>query len=141
MHSILVADYMDPQPLTILQHSNIIDAVELLLKHQMTGAPVVDENKQLVGFLSEQDCIKEMLNDAFYCEEPANVAKLMKTEVITTTPQTSIVEIAQLVIVNVPKNYPVIENGKLVGLIKRRDILKALLENNEDCYLRVSSGK
>ena len=136
MHSIIVADYMDPNPATIRADSNIIDAVETLLKHNMTGAPVIDKHNELIGFLSEQDCIKEMLNDAFYCEEPASVERLMKTQLITTTPETGIVEIAQQVIVNVPKNYPVVSEGKLVGLIKRKDILKALLENNEDCYLR-----
>ena len=92
MHSIIVADYMDSNPVTIRSNSNVIDAVETLLKHNMTGAPVIDEHKELVGFLSEQDCIKEMLNDAFYCEEPASVERLMKKTLMTTTPETGIVD-------------------------------------------------
>ncbi|GAB1257188.1 CBS domain-containing protein [Aurantivibrio plasticivorans] len=135
--SILVTDYMDNDPHAIPVSANVRDAVESLLKSKVHGAPVVDEQHKLVGFVSEQDCIKELLNYAFYCEEPSPVTKVMRTEVITTTPETSIVELAENMTAQRPKNYPVVDNfGKLIGLINRSHILKALLENDEDCYLR-----
>jgi len=136
MHSILVADYMDHDPHAVTADSNVKDAVEILLKFGVIGVPVIDATSTVVGYLSEQDCIKEMLNDAFYCEEPSAVAKVMQREVLTVGPETSIVEIAQKILTNKPKNYPVVDNGKLVGLISRSHVLKALLENDEDCYLR-----
>ena len=69
MHSILVKDYMDQAPHVVSNDATILDAVSLLMDAKISGVPVVDKNKNLVGFVSEQDCIKEMLNNTFYCEE------------------------------------------------------------------------
>ncbi len=136
MHSIVVKDYMRHDAHAVPQSASTRDVVATLIKHGITGAPVVDENKRVVGFVSEQDCIKEMLNDAFFCEEPPPVTKVMRTDVVTVSPNASVVEIAQTMMDNKPKNYPVVQqDGTLVGLISRRDILRALLENEEDCHL------
>lgn len=134
MHSILVTDYMDHDPHAIHAATSIKEAVAMMLKEGVIGAPVIDENKQLIGYLSEQDCVKDMLNDAFYSEEPGPVSSVMQTDVVSVTPETSIVEIAQTIMTNRPKNYPVVTNGKLVGLISRSDVLRALLEHEEDGY-------
>ncbi|MAN52984.1 MULTISPECIES: CBS domain-containing protein [Marinimicrobium] len=136
MHSILVKDYMQPAAHAISVTANTAEVVERLLKSGLTGVPVIDEREAVVGFVSEQDCIKEMLNDAFFCEEPASVRKLMSETVLTVTPNTSIVELAQTMMREKPKNYPVVSDGKLVGIITRRHVLQALIDNDEDCYLR-----
>ncbi len=136
MHSILVKDYMDHNAHAIMSDTNVKDAVESMLNDGVIGLPVIDTAERVVGYVSEQDCIKEMLNDAFYCEEPAEVTQVMKTDVISVSPDTSIVEIAQSMLERRPKNYPVISDGKLVGIISRSHILRALLENDQDCYLR-----
>ncbi len=135
MHSILVKDYMDHNPHAIPVTTNIRDVVKSLLQARVIGAPVIDENEKVVGFVSEQDCISEILNNAFYCEEPAPVTAVMHTDVLTVTPETSIVEVAQTMTQNKPKNFPVVDNGKLVGLINRSLILKSLIEYDEDCYI------
>lgn len=135
MHSILVSEYMDNNPHAISHKSSIRNAVLFLLKEKISGAPVVDDDKKLVGFISEQDCISEILNDAMYCEDSPPVTKLMTTEVITANPETSIVELAEKMATSAARNYPVVKNGVLVGLINRSLIMKAILETNEDCYL------
>jgi predicted transcriptional regulator len=135
MHSILVSEYMDNDPHAINHSSSIRSAVLFLLREKISGAPVVDENKKLVGFISEQDCITEILNDAMYCEDSPPVTKLMTRDVITATPDTSIVELAEKMASSAARNYPVVQNGVLVGLINRSLIMKAILETNEDCYL------
>lgn len=135
--SILVRDYMDHNPHAIPQHFNAREAVESLLQSGVHGAPVIDSQHRLVGFISEQDCIKDLLNDTFYCGEPSPLEKLMRREVITVKPETSIVELAEQMSEKRPKNYPVIDDSKkLVGLINRRHILRALLENARDCYIK-----
>lgn len=126
---------MDSNPHAVEKEATVRDVVSLLMKEHILGAPVVDATKNLIGFVSEQDCIQAMLNDTFYCEESPEVTTVMSTEVKTVTPNTSIVEIAERMAKSPPKNYPVIEDGKLVGVISRRLILKALLENDEDCYI------
>lgn len=137
MHSILVRDYMQRNTHAISVNSNTAEVVDRLLKSGMTGVPVIDDNEYVVGFVSEQDCIKEMLNGAFFCDEPPSVTTVMTAEVLTVTPSTSIVEMAQTMLHQKPKNYPVVSDGKLVGIITRRHILQALIDNDEDCYLRV----
>ncbi len=137
MHSILVKDYMDHNPHAIHCDAPIRDVVAALAKAKILGAPVVDDNKNVVGFVSEQDCIKAMLNDAFFCEDSQSVSTVMKRQVLTVAPETSILEIAETMAERPPKNYPVVQGGRLVGLISRSLILNALLENSEDCYLHV----
>ena len=88
-----------------------------------------------MGFISEQDCIKEILNEAFFCESSPAISTLMSREVITLDANTSIVDIAQAMAKSKPKNYPVVSNGKLVGLINRSDVLQALIESNTACHV------
>lgn len=134
MLSILVKDYMQANVQAIKADASVREAVEHLLHCNLSGAPVVDENLRLVGFVSEQDCMKDMLNSAFYREDTASVTSIMRTDVLSVTPTTSILEIAETMLGNKPKNYPVIEHGKLVGLITRRQILQALTANNGNYF-------
>ncbi len=133
MHSILVKDYMDHNPHTLSDRCTVHDAVESLLKQGFIGCPVIDDNKKLVGFISEQDCLKEVLNEVFFCENSPPVTSLMSREVLTLSVDDSIVEVAQTMAAGKPKNYPVVTDGELVGLINRSHILKALVESRSDC--------
>lgn len=135
MHSILINDYMDNNPHAVKNTATVRDVVKFLLKEELSGAPVVDENNHLVGFVSEQDCLTEVLNDAFYCEDSPNVTSVMTSNVTSTSPDTSILELAQQMAKTAPRNYPVVKDGVLVGLISRNDILNAVIENGDDCYL------
>lgn len=130
MSSILVRDYMQSSLQAISANASVREVVDNLLKWNISGAPVVNEYLQVIGFVSEQDCIKEMLNSAFYAENSAPVTSIMRRDVLTVTPDTSILEVAETMLGHKPKNYPVIDHGKLVGLINRRHILQALRENN-----------
>ena len=130
MESILVSEYMDRNPHAIHFQASVTEAVNSLLAEKITGAPVVDDDNRLVGFVSEQDCIKELLNDTFYAADSPSVSAVMSSQVKTVSPTTSVFEIAEAMAKQPPKNYPVVENGKLIGLLSRRLILKALVETN-----------
>lgn len=134
MPSILVKDYMQHNAHAISSKANVEQVVAHLLNSNITGAPVVDENDEVVGFVSEQDCIKEMLNNAFFCDGPPPVTSIMHKDVLSVTPNTSILEIAETMLQNKPKNYPVVADGKLVGIINRRHILRALMQNDDSRY-------
>jgi len=135
MTSILVKDHMQHNAYAVNDHANVEQVVAHLLNHNITGAPVIDEQRQVVGFVSEQDCIKEMLNSTFFGEDSSSVQNIMHQEVLTVTPDTSILEIAETMLKHKPKNYPVVVDGKLVGLINRRLILQALMQNCSERYL------
>lgn len=136
MQSILVKDYMDRHTSAIYVDSNICDAVDSMLRNRVIGAPVIDRNHQLVGYVSEQDCMKEMLNNTFFADESPNITKVMSTVVLSVGPETSILEIAEKMLERLPKNYPVISEGRLIGVINRSHVLRALLENDKGRYLR-----
>lgn len=135
MQSILVKDFMDSNPRAIHQNTPIRRAVEAMVAAKVIGAPVVDDGNHVVGFVSEQDCIKGMLNDSFYCEESPPVTAVMNHKVLTVSPDMSIIEVAEKMANSPPKNYPVVQNGRLVGVISRSRVLAALLQTSEDCYL------
>jgi CBS domain-containing protein len=125
---------MNHQPTVILSTANIRDAVILMLEKKIIGVSVVDEDHNLAGYLSEQDCVAQMLNVVFHSEEPGPVHEVMAKDVMTVTPDTTVVELAETIITARPKNYPVIDDGKLVGLISRTEVLQALIDNSNTSY-------
>lgn len=134
MTSILVKDYMQHNAHAISVKANVEQVVAHLISHAVTGAPVIDEDHLVVGFVSEQDCIKEMLNSAFFCSGPPPVTSIMRSDVLTVNPENTILEVAETMLKNKPKIYPVVSHGKLIGIITRRLILHALMHNDESRY-------
>jgi predicted transcriptional regulator len=97
------------------------------LKTKQIGGPVIDDNGKLIGFLSESDVLAKMLETIYYNEHIADVADLMRIEVLTKKPYDSIIELGQLMLKNKPKVYPVIDDdGNLLGTICRNDVLHAI---------------
>jgi CBS domain-containing protein len=136
MLSILVKDHMQNNAQAVSVTANVKEVIEHLFKTNMTGVPVIDETEQVVGFVSEQDCIKEMLNSAFFHQEPPSVTQIMHSPVLTVSPDVSVLEVAETMMHNKPKNYPVVSGGKLVGIINRKHILQALVKSDASYYER-----
>ena len=132
--SVSVSDYMSRKVISFDLRDDVGDIVAVLLEHKITGAPVLDENKQVIGFISEQDCIKEMLNTAFYCDLTANAKDVMKTPVISVSPDMPISELAQQFDTAKPKVYPVVDEGRLVGMISRSNVLQGLYDISVRCH-------
>lgn len=131
--SAVVQDYMSRKVISFDVKDDVADIAATLIEHRILGAPVVDGNK-VVGFVSEQDCIKEMLNTAFHCELTATASDIMHPDVLTVFPQMDISDLAQQLTQNKPKMYPVVNEGKLVGVITRSDILRALVDLSARCH-------
>lgn len=127
MDFLKVADHMDRHPVTFDLAMTLEAAVDRLVKSGKIGGPVVNAQQQVIGFLSEQDCLAKMLIDSYHDQMSANVSDVMRSEVITVSAETSIIELAQLMLKPKPKLYPVVdENQRLVGVISRSDVLKAI---------------
>ena len=119
---------MARQLVTVHPDTDAYEAITLLLKHQISGMPVVDEAGKLVGILSERDCLRTLV-DAEYHDWPTKLVKdLMSTDPVTVNPDTGIVKVAELFLNNKFRRLPVIDNGLLVGQISRRDVLRAIQE-------------
>ena len=113
---------------TFLTTTNVVDAMDLLLKHGISGAPVVDDEGSLVGIVSEVDLIQVVVQDSYYNEPVGIVADFMRTNVETVTSDTDIFTLAEKFIREHRRRYPVVDRGVLVGQISRRDVLRAASE-------------
>ncbi|WNK19183.1 CBS domain-containing protein [Halomonas piscis] len=98
-----------------------------LTLHRLPGAPVVDEADRLVGFISEQDVLGQILDSVYHDDEAPPVSELMRSDVLSVSPDKSIIDLAQEMLGAKPKIYPVVEQDRLVGMVTRRDVLMALL--------------
>ncbi|KJS06173.1 MAG: hypothetical protein VR73_10415 [Gammaproteobacteria bacterium BRH_c0] len=121
-----VKEVMHTNPLSVHCGEALVDVVEKMAANGVMGMPVVDEQQRVVGFVSEQDCIQSMLATSYFCEGNPVVDDVMSRVPLTVKPDDSVVDLARRMGRDKPKVYPVVDNGKLVGLITRSDVLKAL---------------
>jgi CBS domain-containing protein len=129
--AITVADCMVPARLTLTPQTTIRKAVEEMLRTQLISAPVVDDEGRVLGYISEQDCLRHMISGAYYNEESGIVSDVMQHEVLFAESTMDILDLAHLMCGAKPKKYPVCEDGKLVGVITRSHIMKALLATSD----------
>ncbi|GIU42811.1 CBS domain-containing protein [Shewanella algidipiscicola] len=136
MESMKVVDYMDRQPVLLHPDMTLAAAVEKLLTQKKLGAAVVDHEGNLVGFLSQQDCLAVMLKSSYHCDLTANVSDCMRSDVLSVTQDTPIITLAEQMLQAKPKIYPVVEQGKVVGIVDRNAVLKAINQSMQACYLK-----
>lgn len=125
MKSVKISDYMARKLVTFQQDDNVVQALGVLLDKQISGAPVVDDAGNLVGILSEVDLMEIIVQDAYYDEAQGIVGDYMHSTVDTIDPDMDIYSLAERFLKEHRRRYPVVQNGKLVGQISRRDVLRA----------------
>ena len=128
MKSVKVRDYMATRLVTFKPDTHVLEAMDQLLRHRISGAPVVDLKGHMVGFLSEVDLMQVVVQDSYYDESVGIVADYMRTSVDTIDADMDIYTLAEKFIVEHRRRYPVTSRGKLVGQISRRDVLRAAEE-------------
>ena len=126
LNSIKVSDYMAASLTTFKPDMEMREAINHLVDKRISGAPVVDDHGNLVGVLSEQDCMKVALSAGYHGDYGGLVKDYMNTKVTTIDAETSILKLAQLFIDAPYRRYPVLQNNRLVGQVSRRDVLRAL---------------
>lgn len=126
MQSIKVSDYMAASLITFSPETEMRLAISHLVEKRISGAPVVDNHGNLVGLLSEQDCMKVALSAGYHGDFGGRVKDYMSENVATVDADTSILELAQRFIDSPFRRYPVLRNNRLVGQVSRRDVLRAL---------------
>ena len=121
--------HMDKRVCTLRPETKIRDAVKLLVRNHVTGAPVVDENRKVVGILTERDCLKLFAKGVEGDAIQGDVASFMTGEVTTIPPDVDVYYTAGLFLRHHFRRLPVVEDGKLVGAITRFDILRVIRSN------------
>ena len=121
-----VKEYMSANVVTFSPSMDIHQAINQLIKKRISGAPVVDKTGNIVGMLSERDCMKIALTASYHGEAAGKVSDYMEPVPKTIEADASIVEVASMFLTEGLRRYPVMQDNRLVGQISRHDVLKAL---------------
>lgn len=119
-------DIMTEGVVTIAPGAFLQDAIEAIIAHEVSGLPVVEADGKLVGIITEFALLATAYDPATACDV---VSQHMTPEVISVGADDSIRKVADLFIVHRVRRVPVLDQGRLVGLIARRDVLKAVYES------------
>ena len=125
------ADFMTAHVCTVTPDTPLADVIHSLLKHKTSNAPVVEEvhgKKRLVGFISEGDCLDYLSNEVFFGNpSPPQVAKtIMKLHPVCVDPGTELFALASIFVSHNYRHLPVVDQDEVVGIVSRRDVLKAM---------------
>jgi CBS domain-containing protein len=126
LDSVVVRSYMTTTLVSFSPDTEVMSAVHDLVRHRIASAPVLDAQGNLIGMLSERDC----LSIAFIASSDTCVAgpvsQFMSTKVVSVSPDTSMTHLCSLFTNSSHRRYPVVDGGKVVGIISRRDALRAI---------------
>ncbi len=120
------ADIMTKKLITFTPETQVLNAINTLISYRISGAPVLDEEGNLMGMLSEIDCMETFVQSAYHNEMGGLVKDFMSAEVKTISSSMGIVDLAEYFLETHFRRLPVVDNGKLVGQVSRRDVLRAI---------------
>lgn len=134
--NITVADYMSTKLITFKPDQYVMDVIHTLVKHKISGGPVVNDKNELIGIISEGDCIKQLSEGRYHNTpmEGATVEKNMATNVETIDGNMNIFDAANQFLESKRRRFPIVKDGKLVGLISQKDVLKAALNLKQQSW-------
>lgn len=124
--SMLVKDHMATDLVTLHPETEILRAAQVLISCDISGAPVLDRHGRLIGMLTERDCVRVALHAGYHGHPGGLVQDYMTPEPVTVSPDDTILELAERFVNEKYRRYPVLDGGRLVGLISRRDVMRAM---------------
>ncbi|MFG1493131.1 CBS domain-containing protein [Halobacteriovorax sp. GFR7] len=102
------------------------EAGEYFIKHNITGLPVVNDYENIVGFLSQKDCLKYSLDAKYYNHPSSLVEHYMSENVVTIPAKSTLTFIVELFLHYPFHAFPVVENGKVIGIIERTTVFEVI---------------
>ena len=125
---VTVEDYMTTKLITFKPEQHMDEVIQTLLKYKISGGPVVNDDNELIGVISEGDCMKEVVRGKYNNMPNLNgmVAEHMTRDVISIPPETNIFDAAKMFLDKRIRRFPVVNRGKLVGQISQKDIMRAV---------------
>ena len=116
-------EIMTKNVITIRENDSLLTAIDLMLRHSISGLPVLNEKDDLVGIVSEHDVMNFVFSGS---AAEANVSDAMSTKLITCSPEDDIKKIADIFLEKRIRRVPIVKGNKLIGIISRRDILREI---------------
>jgi CBS domain-containing protein len=120
----IARDIMTRKVYTIRPEASAQETAQLLDQHRISGLPVVDEGNNIIGIVTEADIISKV------DREGLRVSDIMSHEVTSVNEETPVSEIALLLTERKIKRVPVVQDGKLVGIVSRADIVHAVAQGH-----------
>jgi CBS domain-containing protein len=113
--------------ITFNPDQTIQEVIDIIINKGISGAPVLDKDRKLVGIISEKDCLRIIVDQAYHNLPISDrkVSDYMTAKVKTLSPNSDVVEAANEFLNSPIRRLPIVEDGKLIGQVSRRDILKA----------------
>jgi len=124
----IAREVMQTNLVTIPVNSTVEDAVRVLMEHGISGAPVVDGQGELVGIVSELQFL-----EAVYTPEIMShrLERFITRDVLTVTEETALAEVTNILVLQRIRRVPVTREGRLAGIITRRDLLRFAMETRQ----------
>ena len=116
-------DCMTREVNSVRPDDDVLSAVRVLVENRISGAPVIDNIGNLLGIITEKDCMAIALSAGYHGERGGKVSDFMSTEVVTVDADTPVIEIAEHFATRHFRRLPVLESGRVVGIVSRRDVL------------------
>jgi predicted transcriptional regulator len=117
---------MSPRFATVSEGQDISEAISLFTERNLFGAAVLDNLGNMVGILSVTDCIGEAIKEGFDAGSHRRISTLMSRDVRSVDVDDNILDVAQMFMTEPYRRYPVMEDNRVVGVITRLEVLKAL---------------
>lgn len=119
-------DFMTRKPLAFAPDMDLLDAARMLLDRRASGAPVVDALGNLVGMLTERDYLNAVLSATYHHDTGGSVGDYMTRDVQAVDAEESLMDVATRFVEHRYRSYPVVEKNRLVGMVSRHDVLRAM---------------
>ncbi len=126
--SMKIKDLMTRKPLTFAPDMDLLEAARMLLDRRASGAPVVDALGNLVGMLTERDYLNAVLSATYHRDSGGSVDDYMTRDVQTVDAEESLMDVATRFVEAKHRSYPVMEDNRLVGVISRHDVIRAMFD-------------
>jgi len=137
MTSKTVRTIMRPTSMCLHPDMDLIHVSDHLSKYNLPGAPVTDKDFNPIGYISEYDCLEQLLQSTYYCDNTALVEDVMSTNLVSVSPELTLIDVASQMNNSKLNAAPVIENGKIIGVISRGDVMRELVKEIESCKVPV----
>lgn len=123
---ITARDMMRRNLVTLDPEMDVLAAIDVLLRHRISGAPVVDQWGKFLGIFSEKSSLQFVIDAAYDSLPSANLMRFVDTEPPTINEDTDLLTIAQTFLDASCRRLPVLDqDGRLLGQLSRRDLLQA----------------
>jgi len=122
-------DIMIKDVIVVHQTTPLLDAMKILVENRISGLPVVDKDEKLIGVITEKDLLRLLVSDVITSQEV--VGDYMSLDVQFFAPGDSVIDICEFFIRTNVRRVPIVENGRVMGVISRRDIIKLILNSSK----------